>query len=316
MKPCTDASSEAEGGDELLKDNSRAIRGFCGRKNSQQRRGSFDDRIFTADRGVARRRAVTWRTGAWMAAALALSIAAGCARKESPPSTGGTIAAGSGPSFDPAGGTAAITGRVVVDGKIPPVSKVRMTSDPYCAVTHNGPVDSEEVLVSDGRVQNVFVYVKQGLESYTFTPPAETVTLTQEGCRFSPHVAGIMVGQRLAIVNNDPTLHNIRCVAANNPQFNLAQAVKGMRTEKTFVSPEVMVRMRCDVHRWMSAYFGVLPHPYFGVTGREGTFTLKNLPPGQYLLEAWHEFFGSQTQSVTVGDRETKEVTFTFKHTA
>jgi plastocyanin len=254
--------------------------------------------------------------GMLMMAAAAVMFALGCARKEAPPSTGGTIATGLGPSFDPAAGTAAITGRVVVEGQIPPVAKLRMTSDPYCAVTHKEPVDSDEVLVSNGRVQNVFVYVKQGLEKYTFRPPSDAVTLTQEGCRFSPHVAGIMVGQKLAIVNNDPTLHNIRCVAANNPQFNLAQAVKGMRTEKTFVTPEVMVRMRCDVHRWMSSYFGVLPHPYFGVTDREGAFALKNLPPGDYLLEAWHEFFGSQTQKVTVGDRETKEITFTFKQGA
>ena len=256
------------------------------------------------------------RMGMLVMAAVAVVLASGCARKEAPPSTGGTIATGSGPSFDPAAGTAAIRGTVGVEGKLPPVSKVRMNSDPYCAVTHKDPVDSEEVLVSGGRVENVFVYVKQGLEKHVFAPPAEAVTLTQEGCRFSPHVAGIMVGQRLAIVNNDPTLHNIRCVAANNPQFNLAQAVKGMRTEKTFGAPEVMVRMRCDVHRWMSSYFGVLPHPYFSVTGKDGAFALEDLPPGDYLLEAWHEFFGAQTQRVTVGDKETKEITFTFKHGA
>jgi len=251
-----------------------------------------------------------------LAAAAVLLLAWGCARKESPPSTGGTIAAGSGPSFDPAAGTAAVSGVVVVEGKIPPTAKIRMNSDPYCAVTHQEPVDSEEVLVSDGKLQNVFVYIRQGLERHTFPVPSEPVTLAQEGCRFTPHVAGIRVGQKLAIVNNDPTLHNIRCVAANNPQFNLAQAVKGMRTEKVFAAPEVMVRMRCDVHRWMSSYFGVLPHPYFSVTNRDGSFALKSLPPGEYKIEAWHEFFGSQTQNVTLGDNETRQITFTFKHGA
>ncbi len=122
-----------------------------------------------------------------------------------------------------------------------------------------------------------------------------------------------MVGQDFKIINSDPTLHNVHCTAEDNPQFNIGQPIKGMESVKRFSHPEVMVHFKCDVHKWMSAYFGVLAHPYFSVTGKDGTFTLKNLPPGDYVIEAWQEKLGAQTQKVTVGDKETKEVNFSYK---
>jgi hypothetical protein len=190
-----------------------------------------------------------------------------------------------------------------------------MTADPVCLSLHKEPVTSEEVLVADGKLQNVFVYVKEGLEKYSFTPPAEPAKINQEGCHYGPHVGGMMVNQKLKIINSDSTLHNIHCWAEKNPQFNIGQPVKGMETEKTFTTPEILIHFKCDVHKWMSAYLGVLTHPYYSVTGKDGAFTLKNLPPGDYVIEAWHEKYGTQTQKVTVADKDAKEVAFTFKAT-
>lgn len=121
-----------------------------------------------------------------------------------------------------------------------------------------------------------------------------------------------MINQKLKISNSDPTLHNIHCWAEKNPQFNIGQPVKGMVTEKSFASAEVMIPFRCDVHKWMSAYVGVVAHPYFQVTGKDGAYSLAKLPPGEYVIEAWHEKYGTKTQKVSVSDNETKEVSFSF----
>jgi hypothetical protein len=251
-------------------------------------------------------------------AALALLVMVGaCGKsKEEPapaaPAGGGSAAA---TPFDPATGTATVSGKIAFEGAAPPAAQIKMTADPVCLSLHKEPVTSEEVLVADGKLQNVFVYVKEGLEKYSFTPPAEPAKINQEGCHYMPHVGGMMVNQKLKIINSDSTLHNIHCWAEKNPQFNIGQPVKGMETEKTFTTPEILIHFKCDVHKWMSAYLGVLTHPYYSVTGKDGAFTLKNLPPGDYVIEAWHEKYGTQTQKVTVADKDSKEVAFTFKAT-
>ena len=121
------------------------------------------------------------------------------------------------------------------------------------------------------------------------------------------------VGQPLVILNSDPTLHNIHAMPKGNTEFNTGQPIQGMKTMHTFDKPEVMVPFKCDVHGWMNAYVGVLDHPYFAVTGPDGSFTLKGLPPGTYTIEAWHEKLGTQTTQVTLGAKETKDANFTFK---
>jgi len=240
-----------------------------------------------------------------------------CGRKEEPaaapetPAPGGTA----GIPFDPATGTATVGGKVTFEGAPPKNAPIKMDADPVCKSLHKEPVFAEEVLAETGSLQNVFVYVKEGLEKYTFTPPAEPATIDQKGCHYTPHVGGMMVKQKLVVINSDPTLHNIHCWAEKNPQFNISQPFKEMKTEKSFSMPEIMVHFRCDVHKWMSTYMGVLPHPYYSVTGKEGAFSLKSLPPGDYVIEAWHEKYGTKTQKVTIGDKETKEISFSFKET-
>jgi plastocyanin len=166
---------------------------------------------------------------------------------------------------------------------------------------------------SGGGLQNVFVYVKDGLGNRTFAAPATPVVLDQQGCHYVPHVVGIQVGQPMEIVNSDSTLHNVHALPKENGEFNQGQPLKGMKNVHTFTTKEVMVPFKCDVHGWMNAWVGVLDHPFYAVTGNDGSFSIKGLPPGTYTIEAWHEKLGTQTQMVTIGEKETKDVAMTFK---
>ncbi|MDO8665564.1 MAG: carboxypeptidase regulatory-like domain-containing protein, partial [Gemmatimonadales bacterium] len=145
----------------------------------------------------------------------------------------------------------------------------------------------------------------------TFPTPA-AVEINQDGCVYLPHVFGAQVGQTITIRNSDGLLHNIKAVPTTNRGFNISQPTN-MTTERAFASSEIMVPLQCNVHSWMNAFVGVLPHPYFSVSGADGTFRIGRLPPGTYEIEAWHERLGPQTQTVTVGASETKDVAFTFR---
>jgi plastocyanin len=171
---------------------------------------------------------------------------------------------------------------------------------------------AEFVVGSGGTFGNVFVYVKDGLGDRVFPVPPTPVTLSQKGCMYLPRVFGVQVGQTIDLVNDDATLHNIHAVPAANQEFNMAQSIQGMRHQHVFSAREVMVPFKCDVHRWMNAFAGVVDHPFHAVTGDDGSFSLKGLPAGTYTIEAVHEKLGTQTQTVTVGAQETKDLAFTF----
>jgi plastocyanin len=208
-----------------------------------------------------------------------------------------------------------VKGMVTLDGMAPKNEPIKMNADPVCIRENKTPQFQEAYMVgSDGKsLANVFVYVKDGLGSYVYDTPTEPARIDQKECRYHPHVFGMRVGQPLEILNSDPTLHNIHALPKSNSEFNTGQPIQGMKMTHTFDKPEVMVPFKCDVHGWMNAYVGVLPHPYYAVTKDDGKFELANLPPGTYTIEAWHEKLGPMTQSVTVGQKETKEITFSFK---
>src|SRR6185436_8538540 len=208
-----------------------------------------------------------------------------------------------------------VKGVVNVDGALPKNDVIKMNADPVCMKEAKGPQTSEAYIVSDDgkTLGNVFVYVKDGLGNYVFDTPTETAKIDQQQCRYHPHVFGMRVNQPLEILNSDPTLHNIHAMPKSNSEFNNGQPIQGMKMTHTFDKKEVMVPFKCDVHGWMNAYVGVLDHPYFAVTDKSGKFEIKSLPPGTYTLEAWHEKFGTQTASVTLGPKESKDVTFSFK---
>ncbi len=204
-----------------------------------------------------------------------------------------------------------IAGSVVFEGDAPSMDAIDMAAEAVCAAKHSSTPMVQEVVVNDnGALANVFVYVKEGLESLTFPTPGPAL-LDQNGCVYIPHVLGVMVGQDITIRNSDGLLHNINASPDINRGFNSSQPVN-METTRSFRTAEVMVPLRCDVHGWMNAYIGVLDHPYHSVSDGSGAFDLSTLPPGDYVIEAWHERYGTQTQTVTVTTGETAEVTFTF----
>jgi hypothetical protein len=208
---------------------------------------------------------------------------------------------------------ATVTGRIAFTGSRPAPQPIDMGEEPTCAAKHPGGVFVEQVVVNDnGTLRNVFVYVKEGLPAgLTFPVPASPVEIDQDGCVYRPRVFGIQVSQTLAIKNSDGLLHNIKAVPTANRPFNISQPTS-MTTNRSFATAEVMVPLECNVHSWMNAFVGVLPHPYFATSGADGAFSIRRLPPGTYTVEAWHETLGAQTQQVTVAANESKEITFTF----
>jgi plastocyanin len=206
-----------------------------------------------------------------------------------------------------------IAGMIRFEGTPPAPQPINRSSDPYCEKQDAAAVTETVVVGTGSTLQNVFVYVKEGLGDRAFPVPSTPVVLDQKGCRYVPHVLGIQVGQTLELASADNTLHNIHAIPQQNREFNKALQLAGTKHTHVFSTKEVMVPFKCDVHRWMSAYVGVLDHPYHAVTGADGTFQLKGLPPGTYTIEAWHETLGTQTQTVTIGEKQTSDVAFTFK---
>lgn len=208
---------------------------------------------------------------------------------------------------------ATVSGKVLFEGAAPEVRQLDLAADPTCAALHPSGLNSEEVALNpNGTLKNVFVYVKSGLEGQTFAPSQSPVVLDQQSCHYVPHVFGVQAGQPIEIINSDATLHNVHALATANKEFNLGMPIQGMKLKKTFDKPEIMAKFKCDVHPWMSAYAGVLDHPFFSVTNEEGVFEIKDLPPGDYVLEAWHEKYGSQTQSISVDQGDISEISFQY----
>jgi plastocyanin len=188
-----------------------------------------------------------------------------------------------------------------------------MGADPSCAAQHPAPALDEEVTLGPGgELANVIVYVKNAPGNYP--APTTPAVIDQKGCKYIPHVSAVQAGQPIQIKNSDPTLHNVHAMPETNKGFNIGQPVQGMVSPAKFDKVEMKpFRIKCDVHGWMKSYMAVLPHPFHSVSQMNGTFNIANLPPGNYTLVAWHEKYGEQEQQVTVGPKEQKQVTFTFK---
>jgi hypothetical protein len=240
----------------------------------------------------------------------------GCGKKEQQVTTGPAKETSSIPPPTPIDQTTVgkVTGKISFDGPKPQPKRIVMDQDPACEQKHHGPVFAEDGAVNDnGTLPNVFVYVKAGAEKYIFAPPADPVVLNQDGCMYQPHVLGLMARQTLKIVSSDDTTHNIHPMPQNNREWNMSQTPGAVPLEQKFVNPEIMIPVKCNQHPWMRAWIGVTSNPFVAVTGNDGTFTLKGLPPGDYVIEAWTATFGAQQQKVTIGAKEIKTVNFTFK---
>jgi plastocyanin len=185
-----------------------------------------------------------------------------------------------------------VTGKVTLNGTPPPEIAIDFSANPECGSLVTGqPTTRRYVVGKENGLKDVFVYISKGLEGKKFDAPAEPVVLDQSGCMYQPYVMGVMVGQKLKIKNSDPVMHNLHGhpVVSGNDEFNITQTTQGATTDVMFPKAEVMVKINCDVHKWMLAYVGVCDNPYFAVTDADGHFKIPNLPPGEYTLTAFHQ---------------------------
>jgi carboxypeptidase family protein len=243
--------------------------------------------------------------GSFFVLTLAVSIAlAVCAI------TPGKVTAGGAPSSS---GAANLKGTVHFEGTVPKPKPINMAADPSCAKQHSAPVYLQEVMTdSKGDLQNVIVFISQGLGDRRFDPPTQPVTVEQKGCMYVPHVLAVQANQPLHVVNEDPTSHNIHPTPANNREWNKAEP-PGSTMDESFAREEIAIPVKCNLHPWMHGFVAVFKHPYFAVTGKDGSFDLTGLPPGTYTIKAWHEKLGTATQTITIGANESKEISFVFK---
>jgi len=241
---------------------------------------------------------------------LGLLLLAGCSKKEETPTPAAETKAAAAPAtpIDPAT-AATVAGTVKFEGAAPKPAKIDMSQDPAC----KGQNVAETIVSDGGNLANVFVYVKDGLGSHTFATPADAAMIHQEGCRYHPHVMGVMVGQNIQIMNDDPTTHNIHPTPKDNREWNESQAPKAAPIEKSFTREEIMLPVKCNQHPWMKMYVNVVKSPFFAVTDKDGKYEIKGLPPGDYTLAFVHEKLGEQDQKVTVAAKDSKTVDTSFK---
>jgi plastocyanin len=202
-----------------------------------------------------------------------------------------------------------ITGVITFKGAPPQGASIDMTQDPGCPPQ---PQAGEATVVKNAKLANVFVYIKDGLPQGRFAVPTEPVVLDQKGCRYIPHVLGVMIGQQLEILNTDTAEHNVHDLPRTNPEWNQSQMPTDPPVLKTFPNPEMMIPLKCNQHPWMKAYINVMAHPYFIVSSADGSFRIGNLPPGEYTLAAVHEKLGEQTLRVKVSPKEAVKADFSF----
>lgn len=250
---------------------------------------------------------------------VALGLSVGCSGKDKSAASGdqtGAPAAGAAAATTETSGArggGSIAGTISFTGAVPKNPAIDMSEEPGCKAKYPTPPVDPQVVVANGHLANVFVYVKSGLPAGAkYATPTTPVVIDQDGCLYHPRVFGVMVGQPIEIKNSDPTLHNIKAVPTANRGFNISQPTKGMTTTRTFTTEEVMVPLQCNVHSWMSAHVGVMSNPFFATSGADGTFKISGLPAGTYEVVAWHETLGSRTMTVTVGADESKTADFSF----
>ena len=245
------------------------------------------------------------QTKVWLVLTIVLSLlalASACNKKEGEANK--NEGATTGKTYISKGDEGSVSGTIAFNGTAPAPKKIDTSADPVCG-QKNPNLSTEDTVVSNGKLANAFVYIKDGtladgtkIGEYAFTTPPDAVTLDQNGCHYRPHVLGIQTNQKLKITNSDPTQHNIHPTPKNNPEWNQTQPNGAPPIEKTFARAEVLVPVKCNQHPWMKAYIGVLKHPFFAVSGDDGSFTIKGVPPGSYTVAAWHEGGAQGTEKI------------------
>ena len=256
------------------------------------------------------------------AAMLSLMLACGGSDDDDVAEEDGAATETAGTPYKSSGNEGSITGAVNFTGEAPAPKPISMDADAACAQSNPNP-QTEDVVVKDGKLANVLVYIKDGkttdgknITSFAFEVPATEVVLDQKGCRYIPHVLGMMAGQKLKVLNSDPTAHNVHPSPKSNKEWNQSQPAGAQPIIQTFTRAEVVVPVKCNQHPWMKANIGVMKHPLYAVSGENGAFEIKGVPPGTYTVATWHERYGEKTQSVTIGAKEIKTQDFAFDASA
>ena len=256
----------------------------------------------------------SWAVMLGLLCLLGLAILAACNKKEeateaqpSAPAAAQPAAPAAAP-IDPAT-AASVSGTVKLDGAAPKAAKIDMSQDAAC----KGANTAETIVADGGNLANVFVYVKEGLGDRTFDVPKDAASISQQGCRYHPHVLGVMAGQNIDIKNDDPTTHNIHPTPATNREWNESQPPQAAPIQKSFAREEIMLPVKCNQHPWMRMYINVVKTPFFAVTGPDGKYEIKGLPPGDYTLAFVQEKLGEQTQKITLAAKDSKTADQTFK---
>ena len=207
----------------------------------------------------------------------------------------------------------AIRGSVRFQGRAPVMPPIDFSSNPQCERAHPKIVRAETVVVNPNRtLRDTFVWIKSGLRQTRWTPPAAAAELDQAGCQYRPHVLGLMVNQELEIRNSDPVNHDVHVEAVRNASSNEAEPPRAESLHKRYPAEEVWFPVSCSVHPWMRSYLAVVSHPFFAVTGTDGSFSLNSVPPGDYVIEAIQEKFGKREQRVTVAPGQTVAINFVY----
>ena len=262
------------------------------------------------------------QTKVWLVLSIALSLvlAAACGggptNSTNPPAN--TDSAGAGPYSGPTG---TISGVISYDGTPPAPKKIDTSADPVCG-SKNPNLATDDTIVTDGKLANTFVYIKEGtveggkkIGDYTWATPTTAAQLDQNGCHYAPHVMGVQVNQKISITNSDATQHNIHPTPKLNPEWNQTQANGAAPIEKSFARPEVLIPVKCNQHPWMKAYVGVMRTPFFAVSATNGAFEIKGVPPGKYTVVAWREGGANgteKTMEVTVPANGAGKADFSF----
>jgi hypothetical protein len=207
-----------------------------------------------------------------------------------------------------------ISGEIRYTGKRPVRKAIDMSNDPACVEAHHGKAVDESLVVSpNGSLANAFIYVKEGLQGKHFEAPSTPIVIDQNGCWFRPRIVGIQTGQVFEVRNSDPVTHNIHPMAQINREWNHSQGAGDPPMVRKFLKPEVMIRVKCNVHSWMHAFIGVVDNPYFAVSKENGSYSIENLPPGTYTIGFWQEALGTQERQITVAPHSNTQVNLTFK---
>lgn len=206
-----------------------------------------------------------------------------------------------------------IVGTIHFTGKAPDRIQIDMGQDPVCSLAPTNL--TEQYIVQNGGLENVLVYIKDGLGNKAYAPPSTPVVMDQKGCRFTPHVIGVMAGQPVRFTNSDATMHNVHMTPtlSTNQAVDVSEAPNSPGDTRTLSTPELMIPVRCNNHPWMEGFINVLANPFYAVSGEDGHFTIKGVPPGNYTIASDHEKLGEKTSSITVSPQRTTVVDITYQ---